>query len=209
MRFLGECSAAVIWCRFFRGMLSSLTNIYLKIMVQCSFLELVSCTLSQAHVSDFYHIHLVQLRFDFTFLMIWKIASEPCSMCTVVVSSFPCTFFRSLNHWYMLGQSSAFLMIDGFLQDWVSSCLSLSGSEKFQWAIAWSVKGESSETANSVVDQIVVEYMCYTSFRTTWACSLLDNMKRNKCQKLVHALILALCVILVIGAELQSQPPTH
>lgn len=51
--------------------------------------------------------------------------------------------------------------------------------------------------------------MCYTSFRTTLARSLLDNMKCHKCQKLVHALILALYVILVIGVELQSQPPTH
>ena len=101
------------------------------------------------------------------------------------------------------------LVIDGFLQDSVSSCLSFSGSDKYQWTIAWSVNGECSETGSYWVSHVVAWYMCCTG-RITWAFFLLDNMKHYNRQKLLQTPIPTLPVVLVvIGDELQSQPSTR
>lgn len=48
------------------------------------------------------------------------------------------------------------LGIDGFLQERVSSCLSLSGTEKLPWTIAWSVNGGCSKTASYWVGHVAI-----------------------------------------------------
>ena len=86
-------------------------NSYLHTIIKCSAIELVSWQVSQAHASDFYSDCLVQLGVELTRLIVWKIAWVPFSLCMVDASSFPCACFRSSDHWYMLGRSSAFLLI--------------------------------------------------------------------------------------------------
>lgn len=81
-------------CKFLQNHVVFFDDRSLKIMVQCSFLELVSFTLSQAHASVFYHGRFVRLGFEFSCLMVWEISWVRCSMYMVDASSFPCSFFR-------------------------------------------------------------------------------------------------------------------
>ena len=85
--------------------------IYLKIMAQCSTLELMSCNLSEARPSDFCNGCEVQLSFEFVRLMKWKIALVLSTVHTDEAHNDQCVFFTRLHNWYSTSHPMALILI--------------------------------------------------------------------------------------------------